>query len=197
MRQMTERSAKWMASVKANFAKATGRTLDAWVDLVRSKGFGRDIAEARTWLKNNQGLTIVQANVVLMALFPDEEGSDADLLDAQYSGAKMALRPVYDKLAKAARGLGQDVMIAPRKSQVTFARKVSFAVVRAAAKDRVDLFLRLPGERPTARLVANPKATGSDPTHVIALQKPADVDREVVNWLTLAYERAALTRIAR
>ncbi len=191
MPQMTERSAKWMASVKANFAKATGRPLDVWLDLARSQGFGRDIAEARKWLKHKQGLTVVQANFVLMALFPEQEGSDADLLDAQYSGARMALRPVYDKLAKAARGLGQDLMIAPRKSQVTFARKVSFAVVRVAAKDRVDLFLRLPGQMPTARLVANPKATGSDPTHVVALRKPADVDREVVRWLTLAYDKAA------
>lgn len=42
MPQMTERSAKWMASVKANFAKATGRPLDAWIDLARSQGFSRD-----------------------------------------------------------------------------------------------------------------------------------------------------------
>lgn len=115
---------------------------------------------------------MVQANVVLIALFPEPEGSDADLLDAQYSGARMALWPVYEKLVKAARGLGPDVMIAPRKSQVTFARKVSFAVVRGAAKDRMDLFLRLAEQQPTARLVANPKATGSDPTHVVALRKP-------------------------
>jgi hypothetical protein len=126
-----------------------------------------------------------------MALFPEEEESEDDLLDAQYSGGKAGLRPVYDKLAKAARGLGKDVMIAPRKSQVTFARQVSFAVVRAAAKDRVDLLLRLPGHKQTARLAANPKATGSDPTHVVTLQKPADVDREVVDWLKVAYEKAA------
>jgi hypothetical protein len=188
---MTERSAKWMASVKANFAKATGKPVEAWADLARSQGYDRDVAGARRWLRDGKGLTMVQANYVLMTLFPDEEGSDEKLLDAQYSGAKAGLRPVYDKLAKAARGLGKDVMIAPRKSQVTFARKVSFAVVRAAARGRVDLLLRLPGQRPTARLVANPKAAGSDPTHVVALQEATDVDREVVRWLTLAYEKAA------
>lgn len=61
----------------------------------------------------------------------------------------------------------------------------------SASKDRVDLFLRLAEQLPTARLVANPKATGSDPTHVVALRKAADVDREVVKWLRLAYEKAA------
>lgn len=191
MPQMTERSAKWMASVKANFAKATGKPVEAWVDLARSHGHGDDIAQARAWLKEKQGLTMVQVNTVLMALFPEEEANEDGLLDAQYSGAKAGLRPVYDKLAKAARGLGKDVMIAPRKSQVTFARQVSFAVVRAAAKDRVDLLLRLPGQKQTARLAANPKASGSDPTHVVSLQKPADIDRDVVKWLTLAYEKAA------
>ncbi len=55
----------------------------------------------------------------------------------------------------------------------------------------MDLFLRLAEQLPTARLVANPKATGSDPTHVVALRKAADVDREVVKWLRLAYEKAA------
>jgi Domain of unknown function (DUF5655) len=190
MPQMTERSAKWMASVKANFAKATGKPVEAWVDLARSQGYGKDLAPTRKWLKDKQGLTMVQVNTVLTTLFPEEEGDEA-FLDAQYSGAKVALRPVYDKLAKAARGLGEDVMVAPRKSQVTFARQVSFAVVRAAARDRVDLLLRLPGQKPTARLVANPKATGSDPTHVVALQEPADVDREVVKWLAVAYEKAA------
>jgi Domain of unknown function (DUF5655)/Domain of unknown function (DUF4287) len=191
MPQMTERSAKWMESVKANFTKATGKPVEAWVALARSQGHGEDIARARKWLKEKHGLTIVQANTVLTALFPEDEESEDDLLDAQYSGAKAGLRPVYDKLAKAARALGKDVMVAPRKSQVTFARQVSFAVVRAAAKDRVDLLLRLPAQKQTARLVANPKATGSDPTHVVALQKPTDVDREVVQWLTAAYEKAA------
>ena len=190
MRQMTERSAKWMASVKANFAKATGKPVEAWVALARANGFDRDVAQTRKWLKEKKGLTMVQANYVLEELFAHEEGSDEELLDAQYAGAKAGLRPVYDKLAKAARGFGKDVMIAPRKSQVTFARTVTFAVVRAAAKDRVDLLLRLAGQKPTARLVANAKATGSDPTHVVALRTAADVDRDVVKWLALAYDKA-------
>lgn len=191
MRQMTERSAKWMATVKANFAEATGKPVEAWVALARSSGFDRDVAQARKWLKEKKGLTMVQANYVLTELFPHEEGSDEELLDAQYSGAKAGLRPVYDKLAKVARAFGNDVMIAPRKSQVTFARKVTFAVVRAAAKDRVDLMLRLAGQKPTARLVANAKATGSDPTHVVALRAAKDIDRDVVKWLELAYAKAA------
>lgn len=191
MRQMTERSAKWMESVKANFASATGKPVEAWVARAKKQGLDEDEKAARKWLREHEGLTTVQANYVLKELFADSEPDEEALLDAQYAGKKAALRPIYDRLAKAARGFGEDVMIAPRKSQVTFARKVTFAVVRAAAADRVDLALHLKGEKPTTRLVANAKAAGSDPSHVVALGAARDVDAQVVKWLQLAYQRAA------
>jgi hypothetical protein len=191
MRQMTERSAKWMETVKANFEGATGKPVEAWVARAKKQGLDRDEKAARKWLRDHEGLTMVQANYVLLELFAGSAPDEDALLEAQYSGKKAALRPIYDRLAKAARALGKDVMIAPRKSQVTFARHVTFAVVRAAAADRVDLALRLPGEKPTARLVANARAAGSDPTHIVALGSAADVDAKVVKWLELAYQRAA------
>jgi hypothetical protein len=191
MRQLTERSAKWMEGVRAKFEEATGKPVEHWVKRVRAKGFGEDPKLARKWLKESEGLTIVQVSFVLDALFPQADDDEGALLDAQFAGAKAPLRPIYDRLAEVARGLGGDVMIAPRKSQVTFARQVTFAVVRAATKTRVDLALRLAGEKGTARLVANAKAAGSDPTHVVALAKVGEVDREVVAWMKEAYRRAA------
>jgi hypothetical protein len=92
---------------------------------------------------------------------------------------------------EATRKLGADVMIAPRKSQVTFARQVTFAIVRAATATRVDVMLCLHGEPPTKRLLANPRATGSDPTHVIGIASAKEVDGQVETWLKLAYQRAA------
>jgi hypothetical protein len=50
--------------------------------------------------------------------------------------------------------------------------------------------LRLAGHKPTARLVANAKASESDPTHLVALRKPGDVDAEVVKWMSAAYAKA-------
>ncbi len=191
MRQMTERSAKWMESVKANFASATGKPVEVWIARAKKQGVDSDAKAARAWLRDHEGLTMVQANYVLHELFADSEPDEDALLDAQYAGKKAALRQIYDRLAKAARGLGEDVMIAPRRSQVTFARKVTFAVIRAAAADRVDLALRLKGEKPTARLVANAKAAGSDPSHIVALGAAKEVDAQVVKWLELAYQRAA------
>jgi hypothetical protein len=191
MRQMTERSRKWMESVKANFADATGKPVEAWVERAKSRGYDKDIKVSRKWLREHEGLTTVQANFVLLSLFPESDASEEEeLLAAQYSGKKALLRPIYDKLATVARGFGKDVMIAPRKSQVTFARQVTFAVVRAGAQARLDLALRLPGEKPTARLVTNRKATGSDPTHTVSLVSAKEVDRDVVKWMKIAYEKA-------
>ncbi len=186
---MTERSAKWVEGVRAKFEAATGKPVDHWVKRVRSKGLGDDPKLARKWLIEGEGLTMVQVSFVLDELFPQTE--DGALLDAQFAGAKAPLRPIYDRVAEEARNLGDDVMIAPRKSQITFARQVTFAVVRVATKTRVDLALRLAGEKATARLVANAKAAGSDPTHIVALTKVADVDAQVVGWLAKAYRGAA------
>ncbi len=94
------------------------------------------------------------------SIFLQQEGDDT-LVDAQYAGPKAALRPLYDALAQAAQGLGKDVEIMPRSSQVTFSRTRSFAVVRAATRDRIDLALKLAGAKATARLVANPRMPGT------------------------------------
>jgi hypothetical protein len=190
MAQMTERAAKWMKTVEANFAGATGQPVETWVARARRAGVAKDTKAARTWLREKQGFTTVQTSLVLMALFPESE-DDEELVGAQFSGKKASLRPVYDRLAEAARALGKDVMIAPRKSQVTFARHVTFAVVRAATATRVDLLLRLRGVDAAGRLKGNPRATGSDPTHAVALSSAKEVDAEVRRWMKLAYQMAA------
>jgi hypothetical protein len=186
-KKMTERSAKWVATVLENCRAKTGRSAEEWVRLAR-KAHLDDARAARAWGKK-QGLSIVYANMVTQELFPADESDDA-LVDGQYSGAKAGMRPVYDALAKAARGLGADVEVMPRSSQITFSRKKSFAVVRAATKDRIDVLLKLPGTAATARLAANSRAGASDPSHVVSLRAPKDVDKELVGWLRAAYERA-------
>src|SRR5579862_2887995 len=125
--KMTERSAQWMTSVVENCEKNTGRSLQAWVGLARKANVG-DPKSVRTWGRE-QGLSVVYINAVTQTLFPSDESDDA-LLDGQYAGAKAALRPIYDALARAARALGKDVEVMPRSSQVTFSRAKSFAIVR-------------------------------------------------------------------
>lgn len=190
--KLTERSAKWVDTVVANCKANTGRTLAQWVALAR-KSQATDPRAARAWAKE-QGLSTVYQSAVVEALFPSSSGDDT-LVDDQYSGAKASLRRIYDALVRAARAFGRDVEVMPRRSQVTFSRATSFAVIRAATRDRIDVALKLHGEKPTSRLVADAKAMKSDPSHVVAVRAPDEVDKELVAWLREAYDRAGPKKV--
>ena len=187
--KLTERSRKWMDTVVANCRENTGRTLDQWTALAKKEKV-RDTKAARLWAKG-QGLSMVYANAVAETLFPPHAGEDDDLVAAQYSGPKAALRPVYEALVEAVRGFGDDVSVMPRKSQVTCARGTTFAVLRAGTRDRVDVALKLHGTKATRRLVVSAGAMASDPSHVVAVRAVDEVDRELLGWLRAAYEKAA------
>ena len=64
-------------------------------------------------------------------------------------------------------------------------------MIRAATRDRVDVALKLHGEKGTRRLALDAKAMKSDPSHVVGVKAVNDVDRELTRWLRKAYERAA------
>ena len=186
--KMTEQSAKWMHGVVANCEKNTGKPLAQWVALARKAKLA-DLKAARAWGKT-QGLSVVYTTAVSDLLFPSIKEDDAGLVDAQYVGAKTALRPIYDALIAAIRKFGKYVEIMPRKSQVTCSRTKSFAVIRPATKDRVDVALRLAGAKATPRLVANRGAGSSDPSHTVGVRTTKEVDRELIGWLRAAYNGA-------
>jgi hypothetical protein len=186
--KMTDRSAKWMETVTANCEANTGRTLAQWVAAAK-KARPKDAKAARTWAKD-QGLSIVYQTAVTDVLFPEKE-DDGALVDAQYAGPKAPLRPIYDAIVSVAKALGNDVEVMPRKSQVTLSRATTFAIVRAPARDRVEVLLKLHGDEGTLRLVANAKAGASDPSHAVAVRDVTEVDKQLARWLRKAYERAA------
>jgi hypothetical protein len=186
--KLTERSAKWMDTVLANCKANTGLTLPQWLALAKKAGVD-DARRARAWAKG-QGLSVVYQSAVVETLYPSPEDGDGAMLDSQYSGAKAALRPIYDAIVNAVRPFGEDVEVLPRTSQVTLSRVTTFAIVRAASKDRVDVALKLFGEKPTIRLALNPKATKSDPSHIVGVKSVKEVDPELVRWLRKAFDRA-------
>ncbi len=111
----------------------------------------------------------------------------SDLVAAQYSGAKADLRPIYNYVVEIVQALGDDVMITPRQSYVTFARKQQFAAIAAPARDRVELALKLKG-RPFDDVVQENTGIGSAAlTHKVILKSTADVDDVVAALLRAAY----------
>lgn len=183
---MAKTAEEMMASMKAGILDKTGHTLEYWVALVKQSGLVRH-GEQMALLKTEHGLTHGYANFICMAVSGRLDADEDDLLEGQYKG-KEGLRPIYDVLETAARKLGSDVQVLPKKTSVAFRRSKNFAVVTPATKSRIDLGLNLKGEEPTDRLLAEkPNAMC---THRISITSVDEIDGNVLAWLKAAYDRA-------
>ncbi len=193
------------AAVIKNLPETTGRSLADWLKVARTlpvepgpvaEPGSKPVRALGSTLQDVHGdLGSVQARCIAWeALRPAGyvAPSEGQLVDAQYSGAKAPLRPIYDAIVEAVAGLGPDASIAPRKTQVTLSRGRTFGIVKAATKSRVDLGLRLPDLPGTdaGRLEAGDHFSGNT-THRVKLQSPSEVNAELVGWVRQAYESRA------
>jgi hypothetical protein len=189
---------KWVAEMPAK----TGRSLEEWIDFIRSKGPATE-KERRDWLKNEHGIGTNTAwwlaeratgNTLGMA----DDDPDTYLQMAEqyvadmYAGGKAELRPLYDALLKIGLALGKDVKACPCKTIVPLYRKHVFAELKPSTRTRLDLGLAL-GETPFGgRLIdTGGRAKKNRITHRIAVSRPEDIDGELKRWLKKAYDRDA------
>ena len=180
------------ATMVANMKSKTGKTLEQWLAIAKKTGAEKhgQIVKA---LKTDHGLTHGYANLVAHKLLKSDAGSKAeggtDLVAAQYAGPKADLKPIYDAVIKAARSLGKDVEIAPKKTYVSLRRNKQFAIVQPSTRTRVDLGLNLKDEKAAGRLEKS-GSFNAMVTHRVRLEKPADVDKDVIAWLKKAWAEA-------
>ncbi len=149
-----------------------------------------DEKSVRAWL-TKQGVTGYAQTLLVMERFgyPDFLTATADeLIDGQYAD-RPHLRPIFDAVVKAAVGLGE-VTIQARKTYVSLVSpRRTFARVQPTTKNRVDLALRLDGEKPGGRL--RPSKIHETMPVQIGLSSPKEVDAEAVRWLRRAYHESA------
>ena len=149
-----------------------------------------DEKSVRAWL-TKQGVTGYAQTLLVMERFryPDFLTATADeLIDGQYAD-RPHLRPIFDAVVKAAVGLG-DVTIQARKTYVSLvSSRRTFARVQPTTKNRVDLALRLDGEKPGGRL--RPSKIHETMPVQIGLSSPKEVDAEALRWLRRAYRESA------
>ncbi|MBL8844115.1 MAG: DUF4287 domain-containing protein [Planctomycetes bacterium] len=178
-----------LQSMIANLAEKSGKTLPEWVKIARGSGKAKH-GEIVKFLKETHELGHGYANLIAQeALKADgaaEPSGDA-LIDAQYAGKKAALRPLCDALIAAAKALGSDVEVAPKKTSVSLRRKKQFALIEAATATRIDLGLQLKGVAVAGRLE---KYKSTMCSHLVRLETPAQLDAELKRWLRQAYEAA-------
>lgn len=183
-----------MHAVIANLPAKTGRDFASWVALTREQtiagqGMSKN-GEVLNWLKREYGLGHSTAFIIAAeALKPADyvAPTDTQIVDAQYAGAKAALRPIFEQVLAVVQALGDDVRIEPRQSYVAFARAKQFALIQPSTKARVDLGLVLPDIAPSGRLTASTNFGSGSINRRVALTTPDDVDAEIEGWLAQAY----------
>lgn len=166
--------------------KQTGNGLDYWNQRVRQEEF-KDEQGLRTWLKE-EGVTGYAETLLVMERFgyPEFMTSSADeLIEAQYAD-RPHLRPIYDAILQAMLGIGE-ITIQARKTYVSLLTpRRTFARIQPTTKNRVDLGLRLGGQKPGGRL--QPSRFQETMKIQIGLSSVEEVDAEVLGWLRRAYD---------
>jgi len=172
-----------LATMLANIPEKTGKPLDEWLAIISNSGLDKHGAIMKL-LKGEHGVTHGFANLIASKAL--ESGEEVDLVAAQYSGAKEALKPLYEEILAFAQSLGSDVEVAPKKASVSLRRKKQFALITPATKTRIDLGVALKGDDPVARL----EAYNAMCSHRIRLETSTDFDDEVKDWVREAYSRS-------
>jgi len=110
-----------------------------------------------------------------------------EYIDQQYSGAKAALRPIFDRLRAVIEALGDDVTTEGRSTYTPFVRRRQFAAIAAVTRSRVDVGLRYT-KAPRSKLLASATAPGQA-THKLSLTASEQVTEEVERLLRVAYDQ--------
>jgi len=169
-----------------NLHEKTGRTMLEWFAVLEATGLEKHSDLMRV-LKSDHGVSHGFANgIALQFRSRGQTPSDDDLVEAQYTGAKAPLRPVYEALVSAATALGPDVEVSPKRTAVSLRRSKQFAVIEAASAKRIQLGLQLPGAAIGDRL----RAGNAMCSHRVDVTEPGEVDEELVGWLRDAYDGA-------
>lgn len=166
--------------------KQTGEGLEHWNERVRKENF-RDEKSLRAWLKK-QGVTGYAESLLVRERFgyPDFVTASADeLIEGQYAD-RLPLRPIYDAIIEALMGIGE-ITIQARKTYVSLLTpRRTFARVQATTKNRVDVGLRLEGQKPGGRL--QPSTIHETMKLQISLTSVDEIDAEVLSWLRKTYD---------
>lgn len=183
----------WIANLKSK----TGRSLDEWMRFINESGPGTEV-ERSAWLKKEFGMGTNTAG--WLAERSVGKGSEEDTpegylklavqyVEAQYSGKKEPLRPLFDDLVKIARDLGADVKVCPAKTMVSLIRNHVFAQIKPTTITRIDLGFALGDRKPSGSLIDTGGFAKKDRiTHRVEIAGAKDINAEVKKWLKLAYE---------
>ena len=141
---LTERQAKWFATIRDGLERDTGKSLDQWVAIARTCPETQHRARLK-WFKNTHGLLQNRASMVLDAAFESQMGwsEPSSLIDALWTDP--ASRAIFDAVRAAATAL-PDTIETARKGYTAWSRKVQFAALKPKKGGLAVLGLAVPLE---------------------------------------------------
>ncbi|MCP4976091.1 MAG: DUF4287 domain-containing protein [Maribacter sp.] len=169
-----------------NMPEKTGRSLNEWKVVLKSKSFAKH-SEAVNFLKKEHQVTHGFANTIV-TLSKEENKGPTELVKNQYQG-KESLLPIYERLLTVVKAFGEDVIVSPKKTTVSIIRKKQFALIKPATRTRVDLGLKIKDKPITDRL-GNSGPFGTMCTHRVQITAADQVDSQLIEWLQEAYNKA-------
>lgn len=187
---LSEQQQKWFASVEASMARDTGKTLEQWVRLAK-KCPETTPKKRADWLREKYGLGVNRAAQILSAAVPEGPGwDDPDaLLDQLWK--EPAGRAIYEAVAKLVRKEFPEAVIGPRKTFVSFSRKIQFAAILPAKGGTAELGLPLPLTESKRLTPMKRRPWAEKHSALLLLSSTKDVDAEVKRLLKLAWAKGA------
>lgn len=173
-----------------NIESKTGKTLAQLRELVAKSGLSKH-GELRSMLIERLGLGYGDANTLAHMAKAEPAATTAaavDPLAAIYSGNKVALRPLHEKLMAKIAAFGE-FEIAPKKGYVSLRRTKQFAMLGPATQTQIELGLNAKGLPVDARLKAMP--AGGMCQYTLRLATVAEIDAKLVAWVRTAFDAAA------
>ena len=177
------------AAMIAGLKEKTGKSLEEWLPILRKSGFSKH-KEFMGLLKNDHGLTHGFANMISLQALKSDSHTASDtgsLVDAQYSGTKAALRPLYEKLLQAIGRFGKDIEVSPKKAYVSLRRNKQFAIIQPSTATRLDVGINLKDAEPTERLEKS-GSFNAMVSHRVRVSSQSDIDKELLGWLKSGYD---------
>ena len=176
-----------IATFERNIQTQTGRSVASWVEAVSKQDLTKH-GQVVAWLKAEHGLSHSHANHVAKRASEAAAPRPQDDPVAHLFVGKEGLRPLYDRVASEVVRLGSDVVLAPKKVNVSVRRRKQFALIQPSTRTRIDLGLILRGE-PQGRLEPSGSFNAMF-SHRLRLERVEDVDPELLGWLREAYDAA-------
>jgi predicted transport protein len=172
-----------------NLKEKTGHSLDEWKGLIATQNLTKH-GEIVKFLKEKHNVTHGYASEIALKVLGTDADSTSDtdgLIESQYKG-KEHLKLFYDKLLAEIQAFDGDFEIEPKKTYVSLKRKKQFIILNPASKTRFEIGFNLKGVEAKGKL-ENEKPNGIC-SHKINLADINKIDKEVIDWIRMAYNTA-------